>query len=358
MNAFRRPVFTLPARFFVTVATLLPFVPARAQVVSPPSTVGPVVPSIVVPLVPPPTSPPRIVAVPRQVQDTEEFDRIIADDRTPPETRVVNISVLARIKTYEPLHMGFVIAGTSQRTVLLRASSGGLRAFGITEPAVIPVMDVYNSTGGLIISHSGVFSPAVIRANARVGGLFDDVHQSAIVMTLPAGAYSIRVWDLTYGYTLPAMPGLILPRVDGFALAEVYDIAGGADAQLSNASTLGRVAATEGGAIVGFVLLGQVSRRLVMRGVGPGLAVFRVGETLAEPSIVLRNGNGTVLASNNGVIRGETATMAAAAGAFPLPANSRDAAFDVTLASGAYTVQLDSPRPESGLGLLELYSVP
>lgn len=50
--------------------------------------------------------------------------------------------------------------------------------------------------------------------------------------------------------------------------------------------------------------------------------------------------------------------MAAAVGAFPLPAISRDAALALTLARGAYTVQLNSPRPGAGLGLLEIYSVP
>jgi len=54
----------------------------------------------------------------------------------------------------------------------------------------------------------------------------------------------------------------------------------------------------------------------------------------------------------------EIAAAAARAGAFALPAGSRDAAVLAVLEPGAYTVQVSGPGAATGVALLEIYDVP
>jgi hypothetical protein len=53
-----------------------------------------------------------------------------------------------------------------------------------------------------------------------------------------------------------------------------------------------------------------------------------------------------------------TASVAAAVGAFPLSAGSKDAAFVVTLPPGPYTVQATGKDGSTGIVLVEVYLVP
>ncbi len=50
--------------------------------------------------------------------------------------------------------------------------------------------------------------------------------------------------------------------------------------------------------------------------------------------------------------------MFSCVGAFALPARSADAALALTLAPGAYTVQLSAADARTGEGLFEIYELP
>lgn len=118
---------------------------------------------------------------------------------------------------------------------------------------------------------------------------------------------------------------------------------------------------TNGGAdplIAGFVV-GAGSRQVLLRGVGPGLAQFGVAGVIADPRIALTDSAGRVVAENDNWSSGGAAAVGSAAsraGAFPLAANSLDAALLVTIPPGAYTVQLASGA--AGVALLEAYEIP
>ena len=138
--------------------------------------------------------------------------------------------------------------------------------------------------------------------------------------------------------------------------------AGSGVAGLVNLSARTRVGTGSELLITGFVIAGSEPKRLLIRGVGPALAGFGVGGVLADPQLALyRQGSSAVLRQNDDWgLGGATAPAAAAAqaGAFALPANSRDAALLVVLEPGAYTAQISGAGGGTGVALLELYDVP
>lgn len=127
------------------------------------------------------------------------------------------------------------------------------------------------------------------------------------------------------------------------------------DAKLANLSvrlplSLGQTA------IAGFVVSGTAPRKFLLRAIGPGLAQYGVSGTLANPMLELYNGAVKIHQSDDW--DATLAAAAAATGAFPLTADSRDAALAVTLQPGSYTVQVRGAGGEAGEVLVEVYEVP
>jgi hypothetical protein len=97
----------------------------------------------------------------------------------------------------------------------------------------------------------------------------------------------------------------------------------------------------------------------LLRGIGPALTAYGVSGVLADPKIELHQGNALLAANDNWSGNSPIRVAAATTGAFALPDDaSRDAALLVTLAPGAYTVQLSGADGGTGVGLLEIYEVP
>src|SRR6185503_18759836 len=105
-----------------------------------------------------------------------------------------------------------------------------------------------------------------------------------------------------------------------------------------------------------FVVNGTVSRRMLIRGVGPTLSSFGVPGLLADPQLTLieQSTNRTIKTNDDWASGDDAAVIAQAAssaGAFPLANGSKDAAMIVMLAPGAYTVQLSGVNNTTGVGI-------
>jgi hypothetical protein len=126
-------------------------------------------------------------------------------------------------------------------------------------------------------------------------------------------------------------------------------------APVANVATRATLRAGES-VTVGFVVDGAAARRVLVRGVGPGLAAFAVGAGAATVELVVRRGGEDV--GRNAVWGGGAALAEVfrSAGAFALPADSRDAALVLTLAPGAYTAQVRAGS--DGEVMAEVYLVP
>lgn len=138
--------------------------------------------------------------------------------------------------------------------------------------------------------------------------------------------------------------------------------------RLLNISTRGNVGSgPDQGLVSGFVVeANNAGKKLVLRAVGPSLSLFGVTNPLRAPTLRIFDANGKPY--ENGyvypaVVGGPTyetdlAESLARAGAFPLPAGTRDVVMMMPFVPGSYTAQVTSADGSSGAVLLEIYEVP
>ena len=124
-------------------------------------------------------------------------------------------------------------------------------------------------------------------------------------------------------------------------------------ARLTNIATRVALGGTAGTPISGFTLGGTGTKAMLARAVGPTLTVFGLTGVLADPRLSVMSGSTTV-GSNDNWLAADAGAMAAA-GAFALPAGSKDAALVATLAPGGYTSPVTATDGGSGVALLEVY---
>jgi hypothetical protein len=151
----------------------------------------------------------------------------------------------------------------------------------------------------------------------------------------------------------------------GVALVEVYDTEPTGPSRRINLSARNFAGTADDTLIAGFVISGNLLKRLLIRGIGPRLATgFGVTGALADPKVELylsEGGRSTLFAAND--YWGETeAALARAAfisvGAFDLPdGTSRDAALVVTVPAGAFTAQMSGVGGATGEALIEIYEL-
>jgi hypothetical protein len=135
-------------------------------------------------------------------------------------------------------------------------------------------------------------------------------------------------------------------------------------ARLLALSTRGFIGVGDAVMIPGLVISPGSPKTLLVRAVGPTLALppYNISGALADPKITIYSGGTAILQNDDWSASPDAATTALAAtqtGASPLPAGSKDAAFVVTLPSGNYTVQAtDANGTGTGIALVEIYEVP
>jgi hypothetical protein len=197
---------------------------------------------------------------------------------------------------------------------------------------------------------------AIQQAAARVNAfaLAPTSLDAVVLATLPAGSYTVQARGPN-------------PNSSGVVLIEVYDATAGAvtatSPKASNVATRGEVGTGGNVLIAGFVINGTASRRMLIRGVGPTLTRFGLGQNavLADPFLTLKDSSGVTLRTNDDWATGDDAAVIAAAavagGAFPLANGSKDAAMIIMLQPGAYTVQLSGVNNGTGIGIVEVYDV-
>lgn len=127
-----------------------------------------------------------------------------------------------------------------------------------------------------------------------------------------------------------------------------------ATSRLMNLSARAVAAGGDQTLIVGLTVGGTGSKQALVRGIGPTLVQFDIGNPLADPRLTLFN-SGFLLINQNDDWEGDASLTAAfeRTGAFALPPASKDAVLLPTLASGGYTAHVSGVP--SGVALLEVY---
>jgi photosystem II stability/assembly factor-like uncharacterized protein len=263
---------------------------------------------------------------------------------TPP-AQALNMSTRMRTDTGNNVGIGgFTITGAVAKHVIIRAIGPSLTKFGFAATDVLPdpLLEVHGPGAfGTITNNNWRDSQ---EAQIKTDGLAptNDL-ESAIDATLPPGAYTAII----KGNTGTAQAGL--------CLFEVYDLDTAPGSKLANLSTRAFVGTGNSVVIAGFVLGNSTaSDRVVVRGLGPSLSSFGIANALADPTLELRNENGTLLLANNDwQDNAAQATDITAAGL--APSNAKESALSITLPPGLYTAILAGLNNGQGVGVVEVY---
>jgi L-ascorbate metabolism protein UlaG (beta-lactamase superfamily) len=285
--------------------------------------------------------------------------RVLVD--APRAGRLVNISVRATARgPSSPLIVGAAVAGGS-KPVLVRGIGPALSVFGITDTILDPRLEVHSTVNGvdaIVASNNdwgtGGAAAALRTAFASVGAfnIADAASRDAALITTIDNTRTMHISDAT--------------ERSGVALVEVYDMDPDGPARLVNLSARNFAGTGDSALIAGFVISGNVPKRLLIRGVGPRLTTgFGVPGALPDPKVELfmsNGGRGALFAANDNWSETGAAPVRAAfttAGAFDLPdTTSRDAALVVTVPAGAYTAQVSGVGSTTGEALIEIYELP
>jgi uncharacterized delta-60 repeat protein len=259
-----------------------------------------------------------------------------------PAAQALNLSTRMRVLTGDNVGIGgFIITGTAPKHIFLRGMGPSLASFGVPDPLADPVLELRGPPG---------FSP-IINDNWRDGtcGGFGigfppmDDREAAICVTVPPGAYTAVVRGKN--------------DTSGAALLELYDLNQAAASKLANISTRAFVSTGDDIVIAGFTLGGNDGNdRIVARGIGPSLTAFGVPDALANPTLELRDSNGTLLVANNDW-QDDSAQAAELSAAGLAPTNNLESGISATLSPGAYTALLAGGNNGTGVGLVEIYDL-
>jgi hypothetical protein len=150
----------------------------------------------------------------------------------------------------------------------------------------------------------------------------------------------------------------------GVALAAAYDAnLSDKTKRLTALSVRNQVGVDDEILIAGFVIAGDAPKRVIVRGVGPGLAKDVVAY-LTDPQLLVHrlkdDRSGWDLVGSNDDWDGttDTAALFKTVGMGELAGDSKDAALVLTLEPGIYTAQLTGVGRTTGVGVVEIYEVP
>ena len=235
---------------------------------------------------------------------------------------------------------GFIITGTEPKKVIVRAIGPSLSDSGLENVLEDPVLEIHGGVGNTLIAMNDNWrrDAASVVELAAAGMEPTRRRESAKVATLPPGAYTAVVAGKN-GST-------------GTALVEVYDGDLTSDSQLANISTLGFVGAEDDVLIGGFVV-GTGLAEVVVRALGPSLGQFGVTDPIADPTLELYDGNGSVTSNDDWKTGVERDSIPASL----QPVDPRESALHLSLPPGNYTAVVRGKAGAVGVALVEAYNL-
>jgi len=204
--------------------------------------------------------------------------------------------------------------------------------------------------GGLVVSNGSGLTQSVVAlspAGAIVSEVSVPVQGAANTLALSADE------DVVVGGQFSAIAGTDRNSVGSFSNA-------GEGSRLINLSCRSRVVGNSSILILGFVIEGPESMRVLIRGVGPTLRAFNITDALSRPLLTLFNSANQPIVENRGwSALSDPEGLARAmrqVGAFDL-GSADDTAVLLNLAPGSYTAHISGQDGSTGVALGEIYAV-
>ena len=263
---------------------------------------------------------------------------------TPSVTRPVNLSTRMRVQAGDKVAIGgFIISGSAPKHIVVRGIGPSLIRFNLTDVLADPILELHGPNGFVTVINDNWRDTQAMAIEATGLAPTYDL-ESAIDATLAPGAYTAVLRGKN--------------NTSGIGLVELYDLSPEAASNLENIST--RAFADIGNNIViaGMVLgEGTTLDSVIVRGIGPSLAptFFPASAVLANPTLELRDENGTLILTNDDW-QDNPVQAAAITAAGLAPSNSRESAIAASLPPGFYTVLLGGLNDTTGIGLVEIYN--
>ena len=255
---------------------------------------------------------------------------------------LVNLSTRLFVGAGENVMIGGVIVQGAQPTRLaVRALGPSLGSKGVSGALSDPVLELRDGSGTLLQRNDDWQDDSTSATTLNSLGLApSDPRESGIVADVAAGNYTAIVSG--YG------------GATGVGLVEFYDVLATA-ARVGNISTRGSVGINERVMIAGFIIGGDKSKQVVIRGIGPSLASSGISGVLDDPILELRNSAGTLIADNDDWRADPSAADIESRGL--APRDELESAVMATVNPGSYTAILRGFEGGTGVGLVEVYDL-
>ena len=261
---------------------------------------------------------------------------------TPAPAQALNISTRLGVGTGDNAMIGgFIIAGSSSKSVLIRGLGPSLANLGLTDVLLDPMLELHGANGALLFQNDDWKDGERSQIEGTLFQPADD-RESVIVASLPPAAYTAVLTGQN--------------QTTGVGLIEIYDRDQAGDSQLANISTRGFVGAQDNVMIGGFILGGNNNTRIAIRGLGPSLSQFGLGNVLADPALELHDANGATLITNDNWVDDTATATALSADNLGLP-NLKESGIVASLPPGQFTAILAGKNGATGIGLIEIYNL-
>lgn len=264
---------------------------------------------------------------------------------TPVPSSLVNISTRVDVQSDdEVLIGGFIIEGSGQKQVVLRALGPSLQLGNSTVLLADPTLELHMPDGSIVTNDNwrdnspddlAVLSTTQLNPSSDL--------ESAIVADLPPGEYTAVLHGKANG--------------TGVALIEGYDLQGLSSSQLANISTRAFVQNGDNVMIGGFIVGPSfgAAATVVVRALGPSLADRGISNPLLDPNLEVHDGDGNLIAENDNWMDGPNTAAIASVGL--TPEAPTESALLEEVGPGAYTVIVTGADGGVGVALLEIYNV-
>jgi len=261
----------------------------------------------------------------------------------PADTRnLANISTRMSVQGgNNVLIAGFIVAGSNQKTVIVRGLGPSLAQF-FSGTLSDPTLELHSGNSTLETNDNWQDNSAEAAQISANGFALADPHESGIFTSLPPGQFTAILAGKNGG--------------TGIGLVELYDLNQSVTSELANISTRGFVLTDNNVMIGGFILSGNANTRIVVRGIGPSLAQFGLNPVLADPTLELHDNNGGIIATNDNWQDDPNQAAQLSANGFA-PSDPKEAGIFISMPPGQFTAILAGKNGGTGIGLVEIFNV-
>jgi hypothetical protein len=256
--------------------------------------------------------------------------------------RLANIATRLQVGVGDDvLISGFLLRGSPDKRIMIRAIGPSLTSSGIANVLEDPILELHDSTGAVISTDDNWADNANQQEIIDTGIAPTSPKESVILMRLPSDDNGVSYTAVVRG----------AGNTTGVGLLEVYDLDQGLGPKVLDISTRGRVDVGDNVMIGGLIVAGVASQKVIVRAIGPSLPV---AGKLADPTLELHDGNGGLLASNDNWRSDQEAEIIATT--IP-PSNDLESAIVALLPPASYTAIVRGVNNTTGVALVEVYAL-